>query len=216
MVADDLVTQGARTSAPMVLASLSQNNPLQHQMVFCGIHPRAFSQQILMNLIHNICFKITLLYLHSPGTTELLFCLADLSLWQPGILLEETPWHFSDHRCQVNWMESLIGNTPSTSHHNSQTETLIPNISFIQRTHIQHFITVLKLKPGCWWFGNTKGEDISNMVLTWSSWNIPIKHQMVFSGIHPTAFSQEVLHELNHWHILWDYTYCYIPQGPVS
>ena len=27
--------------------------------VFCGIHLRAFSQEVLMNLIHNMCLDIT-------------------------------------------------------------------------------------------------------------------------------------------------------------
>ena len=42
--------------------------------VFCGIHPRAISQEVLMNLICNICLEITLpkLLQYVPGANELM------------------------------------------------------------------------------------------------------------------------------------------------
>ena len=48
--------------------------PLPESMLtylFSGIHLRAILQEVLMNLIHNICSEITLLLTHLPGADEL-------------------------------------------------------------------------------------------------------------------------------------------------
>ena len=131
MGADDLVTQGTSTSATMVFTSLSQNIPIQHQIVFCGIHPRAFSQEVLyeFNLKHvlqDYTFKIISTSHRGQWVNFLFGCL--ITLVTKNSAEGDTMTH-SNHHLHVNWMESLIGNTPLAPHYNSQTENWISNIS---------------------------------------------------------------------------------------
>ena len=59
--------------------------------VFCGIHFRAVSQEVLRNLIRNTYSKVTLLELlpHLTGPNELIFLVFPPSSWQFSSIMTE-------------------------------------------------------------------------------------------------------------------------------
>ena len=90
--------------------------------MFCGIHLRAISQEVLMNLISNMCSEITLLNLppHLPGTNELnrdKVCECTCIGWptmpiQLGLMRwRQNGWHFALFATTFMWERAKILNS---------------------------------------------------------------------------------------------------------